>query len=120
MGFPDKSRSHAVLIGAAAFDDRNLSPLPAVARNLSTLRDLLTDPDHGSFSRDRCTPFLDPTYSANVPMALTRIVRLVEDVLLVYYAGHGVIGEHDGQLHLALQDTGMQDPDSTSLPFRRL
>jgi uncharacterized caspase-like protein len=49
----------------------------------------------------------DPKDEVAVGAALTRAVREAEDLLLVYYAGHGLLDD-DGLLHFALADT---DPE---------
>ncbi len=43
-------RSRALLIGASSYRDVGLPDLPAVARNLSDLQKVLTDPDLGGLS----------------------------------------------------------------------
>lgn len=114
---PDPNRSRAVLIGCSkAAPDGGLHPLPAVAGNISGLRDLLTSalwrlPD------DRCTVLLDPVSPREVSQAVKDAAEDATDAVLVYYAGHGVLDSGSGRLHLALPDSWSTSAYDTCLPY---
>jgi hypothetical protein len=99
------SRSWAVLIGASRYTaDPELSPLPAVRNNLDALQTVLTDHRYCGFPRDRCTVITDPDDSQAIGRALAEAGEAAEDLLLVYYAGHGLI-DRRGDLYLGLTGT---------------
>ncbi|MEV4366578.1 transporter substrate-binding domain-containing protein [Nonomuraea sp. NPDC049637] len=100
----DGGGSRAVLIGAGTFHDPELPDIPAVRRNLEDLREVLTHPVHGLLTADHCQILADPADQAAVGVALTAAVREAEDLLLVYYCGHGVLDD-TGVLHFALTGT---------------
>src|SRR5216683_1561972 len=93
----DPGVSRAVLAGTAHYDHGNLDDLPAVAANLDHLRMLLMEPDLWGLPEGNCTVLLD---CDRVPIAdaLDSAARAAEDLLLVYYAGHGLCKEQDGAL----------------------
>ncbi|GAA1614729.1 hypothetical protein GCM10009733_008650 [Nonomuraea maheshkhaliensis] len=105
--FPDGRGSRAVLIGAGTFHDPQLPDIPAVRTNLEDLRHVLTHPVHGLLEADHCQTLADPADQAAVGVALTAAVREAEDLLLVYYCGHGVLDD-TGALHFALTGTNAE------------
>lgn len=105
--FPDGAVSRAVLIGCGDFDDIDLPAIPAVSSNLTDLCSALTDSTHGILPPEHCRVLADPVDQRSVGVALAQAARDAEDLLLVYYTGHGLLDE-DGLLHFALSST---DPD---------
>ncbi|MFH9314404.1 caspase family protein [Streptomyces anulatus] len=97
-----------MLIGAGSFHDPELPDIPAVQANLDALRRTLTHPVHGVFAPEHCVVVADPKDQAAVGAALSRAVRESEDLLLVYYCGHGLLDEA-GLLHFALTGTDHQN-----------
>lgn len=116
---PDYSRSRAILIGTSTYQDPLFPPLPAVANSLRGLQDVLTDPGLCGWPTDRTTVLEDPTDVRRLTQTLRRLVRDTEDVLFVYFAGHGTIVRR-GQLCLVVADTDASDPDITGLEFERV
>ncbi|WP_078948603.1 caspase, EACC1-associated type [Streptomyces noursei] len=106
--FPERATSRAVLIGTGAFHDPELPDIPAVRANLDGLRRTLTHPVHGAFEPEHCVVVADPKDQATVGAALSQAVRESEDLLLVYYCGHGLLDE-DGLLHFALTGTDTEN-----------
>ncbi|MEU8356196.1 transporter substrate-binding domain-containing protein [Nonomuraea sp. NPDC048882] len=96
-----------MLIGAGTFHDPELPDIPAVRTNLEDLRQVLTHPVHGLLEADHCQTLADPADQAAVGVALTAAVREAEDLLLVYYCGHGVLDD-TGALHFALTGTNAE------------
>jgi hypothetical protein len=105
-----------VLIGVSHYESAGLPPLPAVRANLTDLRAALTDPAGGTVTGDGCRVLGDDATPADVGMALAESRRQAGDLLLVYYAGHGILDD-DGRLHLALRTTSGDHPGWTAIPI---
>ncbi|WP_433436022.1 cell division protein CrgA [Nonomuraea sp. CA-141351] len=116
---PDRSRSRAVLIGTAYYQDSSFPRLPAAANSLHGMYDILTDPSLGGWPADRVTMIEDPVDAPKLVQTLRRLARDVEDVLLLYFVGHGTILPN-GHLCLTLSDTDADDPDVTGLEYERV
>src|SRR5690242_7190567 len=112
---PDPDRSSAVLIGTS-FYGPDLPGLPAVQNNLQDLAVLLTDPVLGVLRSDRCTMILNSQTPRDVGTVLSGKVRMAEDLLLVYYAGHGLLSS-SGELYLGLSGTEQANLEFTALPY---
>ncbi|MFF5139264.1 caspase family protein [Streptomyces sp. NPDC013157] len=113
--FPDGAASRAVLIGCGDFDDIDLPAIPAVKPNLTDLHSALTHRTHGILPPEHCRVLADPADHRSVGMALAQAAREAEDLLLVYYTGHGLLDE-DGLLHLALSSTDPGHVGFTGVP----
>ncbi|MEU5598837.1 caspase family protein [Streptomyces sp. NPDC020298] len=113
--FPDGGASRVVLIGCGDFDDIDLPAIPAVKSNLADLRSALTDQTHGTLPPEHCRVLADPADHRSVGMALAQAAREAEDLLLVYYTGHGLLDE-DGLLHFALSSTDPGHVGFTGVP----
>lgn len=61
----------------------------------------------------------DPSDWRPLARRLRALARETEDVLLLYFVGHGVMLPN-GELCLAVSDTGLDDPDLTGLEYRRV
>ena len=113
---PDPACSRAVLVGCSRYS--HLKNLPAVAGNLTDLRVALTDTALGGFAPGSCRVLDTPQAPAQVAEFLLREARRAQDTLLMYFAGHGVLGRRN-ELHLAIAGTS---PDqalaaATALPY---
>ncbi|MFJ5535380.1 caspase domain-containing protein [Streptomyces sp. NPDC093261] len=115
MRFPDGAASRVVLIGCSDFDDIGLPAIPAVKANLADLHSALTQDTHGILRPEHCRVLADPAGHRSVGMALAQAAREAEDLLLVYYTGHGLLDE-DGLLHLALSSTDPGHVGFTGVP----
>lgn len=100
----DPARSRALLIGAHSFTDPDLEPLPAVARNLDRLAELLRDPSVWGLAADHLSVLAEPDRDQALGEA-GRLADEAEDTLLVYYAGHGFVHDLSNELYLALPRT---------------
>ncbi|MCH0563471.1 MULTISPECIES: Rieske 2Fe-2S domain-containing protein [unclassified Streptomyces] len=78
--------------------------MPAVRRNLTDLAAILGDPVLGSIPAGQCTVVSDPADARAAYGALQSAARAAEDTLVVYFAGHGLLGAR-GELFLAMADT---------------
>ncbi|QTE02968.1 caspase, EACC1-associated type [Streptomyces cyanogenus] len=112
---PDGAASRAVLIGCSDFDDIDLPAIPAVKSNLADLRSALTHETYGILPPEHCRVLADPADHRSVGMALAQAALDADDLLLVYYAGHGLLDE-DGTLHLALSSTDPGHVGFTGVP----
>ncbi|WP_329218214.1 caspase family protein [Streptomyces sp. NBC_01485] len=115
---PDGSASRAVLIGVPTYRSADLAEIPAVRDNLTALRKVLTG-EHGLLPVGHCQVLGDqdqPLDKATLGSALA-VARLeATDLLLVYYAGHGLLDE-DGLLHLTLADAEPDNVAYTAVPL---
>ncbi|RKN32348.1 caspase family protein [Micromonospora musae] len=112
--FPDPDRSWAVLIGADRFPvAADLPDIPAVRENLSSLQAVLTDPHVGTLPQ--CLRVDKEATATDVGAALKEAAEAATDVLLVYYAGHGLVDDL-GRLYLALAGTDPGRPGYSAVP----
>ncbi|HVK24468.1 MAG TPA: caspase family protein [Actinokineospora sp.] len=118
---PDPARSRAVLIGVDSYTDPTLSPLPSVAGNLAGLRDLLTSPHGTGLPDEHCVVLSNPRTPVAVDEAIHTAAAEAEDMLLVYYAGHGEVNwRENSELYLTVQDTNTRLLGSSAVPCARL
>ncbi|MDQ7908744.1 caspase family protein [Phytohabitans sp. ZYX-F-186] len=95
-----------------------LPDIPPVAGNVDGLARVFRDPGLGGLGGDTCHTLVDPAKD----LAIRQIAvwcREPEDVLVVYFSGHGLIGE-DGELLLACADTDPDMAEYTALPISLL
>ena len=109
-----------LIVGVSQYDlDPDIADLPAIANNLLDLPAELTDPTGAAFDPEHVKVVVNPKTEAEVMLPLVNMAIRTPDLLLVYYAGHGLLGEN-GQLHLALTDTLREGVDYTALPAEQL
>ncbi|MEU7292426.1 caspase family protein [Streptomyces exfoliatus] len=117
MELPDPLGSYAVLIGSSSYDSPDLEDLPAVSRNLEDLGRLLEDPGVWGLPPDHVTRVAEPSSAADLLDAVREAARRATDTLLVYYAGHGLVGPGEvDSLMLALPSSDPERP-YTSVDF---
>jgi hypothetical protein len=105
----DLSRSRAILISNAVFEDKiNIKDLPAAAGCAPAMKALLTSELCG-WPVGRVEILEDMAAPSEVARRLVELTKGIQDVLLLYYVGHGLRTSH-GQLALALRDTS-SDPE---------
>jgi tetratricopeptide (TPR) repeat protein len=117
MRLPDRERSRGVLIGSGTYASPDLPDVPAVHNNVRDLKRELIRSGRGAFHPEHCAEITDPADVHSLGRQLLHVARQAEDVLLVYFAGHGLLGPRRGELYLALGDT---DPDAlvyTAMPI---
>jgi uncharacterized membrane protein HdeD (DUF308 family) len=90
-----------------------------VANSVNGLHKILTDPTLCGWHAERISVLTDPVDVRRLVQTLRRLAATTDDVLLVYFVGHGTILRR-GQLCLVLSDTDAQDPDVTGLEFERI
>ncbi|HKR50580.1 MAG TPA: caspase family protein, partial [Pseudonocardiaceae bacterium] len=116
---PDAQRSRALLIGVGEFTDDHFPGLPSVRRNLTGLGEVLTSPWGAGLPDNHCRRLDDPTDMRMVGGHLMQFAAQAQDLLLVYYAGHGLI-DAQGELYLALSTTSEDLVSWTAVPFSLL
>ncbi|MEU9603227.1 caspase family protein [Streptomyces sp. NPDC048057] len=111
----DPQASYALLVGACQYE--TLDDLPAVQRNLSTLRDLLCTPELWGLPPDHCVVMPEPDSADEVVKALEHVAGRTVETLVVYYAGHGLVDPVTEELNLALTGSDGNRVAPSSLPF---
>ncbi|QTD96074.1 caspase, EACC1-associated type [Streptomyces cyanogenus] len=114
--FPDPAGSRAVLIGVSRYEHPKLPGLPAVRANLADLKAVLTDPVNGTLRDEHCVMVHEPRVPTDFGLPVTEAAGEATDVLLVYYAGHGIV-DGQGRLHLAVFHTDPARTSVTALPY---
>jgi hypothetical protein len=116
--YPDPELSRAVLIGASTFDRSDQLPnLPAVHNNLVDLRAVLTNPITGIFAENHCVVVEAPGTPADAVRPLSLLARQAEDLLLIYYSGHGVQHPMRDELYLAVGGTDENILSASAVAF---
>ncbi len=116
---PFSDRSRAVLIGVSRYNDPSLPDLTSVGANLHDLKALLSDEISGSIREADCFLVEDPEHHADVGDAVSRAAREATDVLIVYYAGHGVLSQQS-RLFLALANSVKERIEWSGIDFELL
>jgi hypothetical protein len=116
----EPNTTQAILIGASEFDDEELLPLPAVKNNISELERLLAEPKVIGIPRENTTSIVNALSGDDISRKINDIVTKALDTLIIYYAGHGVMGLHQ-KLYLATKNTHRSKPEfSGALPFSKI
>jgi hypothetical protein len=105
LRLPDPAGSRAVVIGVSKY--RYLESLPAVANNVETLHELLTSAGGWRLPPANCVKILNPPSASAVLQKVHAAAREARSALLVYFAGHGLLDDGGGELHLALSNSAL-------------
>lgn len=117
MRLGDPSASRVALMGTATYTGSGgLPDVPAVANNLRALREIFTDPGLGAMPRDHVPTLLDARTPAEADEWLEGVARAASDLLLVYYSGHGLIGD-DEELYFTVGGSDIDHVHRTAVPF---
>ncbi|MFE7810751.1 caspase domain-containing protein [Streptomyces sp. NPDC057433] len=106
--------ARAVLIGTTTY--RMFEKIPHSYNNIRGLAGVLTDPELSSFTSEHVRLVDDPATPADIMQPLKQAAEDAEDILLVYYSGHGQLSGENSELHLTLTGSEPEAPWS-SLPF---
>jgi WD40 repeat protein len=111
--------SRVLLAGTAYHPAAPQLDVPAVARSVTDLAAVLRD-KIGVRAENLREPLIDPSGPSALGQALDRVAPEASDTLLVYYAGHGLIGPNQ-ELYLATSATdSLGDGLYNALPYRVL
>ncbi|MEU2733190.1 caspase family protein [Streptomyces griseoviridis] len=113
MRLPDSKKSRVVLIGSSRYGSTELPDVPAIENNLSTLFDTFTGQSTGFIAPENCTILLNPEDQASVGELVASASEEAEDLLLIYYAGHGLLSAARHELFLSTTNTA----PGSRLPF---
>lgn len=113
MSVPDQHESRVALIGTS--NHKAMPPLPAVANNISALREALCNPAIWGVSSNNCISVLDPMTPPEMLDPVRAAAESATDTLVVYFAGHGLLNDN-GQLHLSLVDSS-NDRMYSAVPY---
>lgn len=115
---PQDELSRAVLIGTSDFEFSDRLPdLPAVQQNLTGIATALRDSRSGILSWEQCVTIDTPDSPASFMGRLRKAANQAEDLLLVYYAGHGIRHDTRDELYLTVRETNPEVLDGTAVPF---
>ena len=116
-GLADVLSSQAVLVGVSQY--LNLPSVPHVENNLRAIAEVLGDRDLWGLPPERLRMLPNPSSAMDVIEAVGQAAAQVEvdGLLLVYFAGHGLLDERTGQPILALSGTSVEDAGMTGLPY---
>jgi uncharacterized caspase-like protein len=103
----------ALLIGNGTYDDAAFRALARPATDVEALSRVLADPSIGEF--DEVVPLIDADCNT-IRKAVAGLYkkRSSGDVLLMFYAGHGVKDDF-GELHLVTRDTVSDELSATAI-----
>ena len=100
----DENRS-ALIVAVSEYQDAGLRQLVAPAQDAEALARVLGDPTIGGFAVK--TLLNQPSHQVNREIEVFFANRAREDLLLLYFSGHGLKDE-EGRLHFATPDTDRQ------------
>lgn len=114
----DVSESRVVLMGVGSFDGDGLADLPSVPAGVDALRRAFTDPGVWGLRPDHCAVMPEDSEVRHALGMVRVAAREATDLLLIYYAGHGLTTTR-GDLLLALRGT-VRGEAETALPYHYL
>jgi len=120
VGLPDPERSRVVLIGTGRYTDEKLPDLPVVENTVASLEAALTDPRYGVVPKSHCVVLLNEGDIRQLGRCLRSAAKQADDLLLVYYAGHGLVAGRRHELYLGLPDSEWIEPEFNSLEYDKL
>ena len=112
----DFSRSRAVLIGVSEYQNSTFTPIPAAFNNVASLKRMLADPMVSGWPHDRISVVFNPMYPGSLATTLDELAQAADDVLLIYYIGHGKL-DNKAQLCLTVSTTHPARPLYTGFPY---
>lgn len=117
MRLGDPATSRIALIGTSTYGTAGSLPdIPAVVNNLRVLQSIFTEPGLGGIPKANVPILLNAQTPAEVDEWLERIARESHDLLLVYYSGHGLVGD-DEELYFTVAGSDDDSIHRTGVPF---
>jgi DNA segregation ATPase FtsK/SpoIIIE, S-DNA-T family len=104
----------ALLIANDRYIDESLADLYAPREEARDLSSLLADADVGAFDH---TVLLENESKSSVERAIETMLRAAgpEDLILLYFSGHGIRSSKRGRLHLAVANSELDSLSSTAV-----
>jgi len=107
-----EGKRYALLIGNSAYCDAEFPPLTKPARDVEDFAALLRDPQIGAF--DEVTECVDRSWhEARLDLSRFFRQRHKDDLLLLYFSGHG--RRESGEFYLVFSDTTFDDLDASAI-----
>ncbi len=103
----------ALIIASYQYEDADLRQLVAPAQDAEALARVLADPAIGDFEVQ--TLLNEPSYEVNQAIEAFFADRKRDDLLLLYFSGHGIKDE-EGRLYFATTDTRRKLLRATAIP----
>lgn len=116
MRAADPARSRVVLVGTPEYAHAELTDIPQIRANLADLARVLAAPRLGGLPAAHVVVAPEQAGVPEIGGLLGRAAAAAEDLLLFYFAGHGLL-DRSGELHLALHRSTPADPGYDALRF---
>src|SRR5262245_49031092 len=106
MSYPEplsyRPDTRIVLVGTTVCpeDPHKLPPLPQVKGNIDHLHRLFLDPDIVGLPSEAIIRLLDRAEASDIVTQIAKASKVATDTLIVYYAGHGLVGDKQTPLYL--------------------
>ena len=111
--------SRAVLVGVSAYEYAEFPPIRAARNSLEAMSSLLSDPALCAWPPEWVTVIANPISAAGLATQIADLAESTTGVLLLYYAGHGVLSA-SGELCLTVTSTRPDRPKISGLPWETL
>ena len=113
------ARSRALLVATTVSPDPVIATMPAAAGSLAGMREVLTDPALCGWPGTSVTSVQDTSDPRALLHTLRTLAGEAEEILLVYFAGPGILLSHS-QLCLGLAGTRLHDAEDGGLPYAQV
>jgi hypothetical protein len=108
-----------VLVGVSAYEYAEFPPIRAARNSLEAMSALLSDPALCGWPPEWITVIANPISAAGLATQIADLAESTTGVLLLYYAGHGVLSA-SGELCLTVTSTRPDRPKISGLPWETL
>ena len=108
---------HALLIGISSYG-QGLQPIPSALKDVEAMKSVLLEPELGGFAEDRVQVLTNPRRT-DLDIAIEDFFadKEFDDLLLLYFSGHGFRDENNRQLQLLF---GTAESRRSTKPGRRI
>src|SRR5499427_10885916 len=111
--------SRAVLVGVSAYEYAEFPPIRSARNSLEAMCSLLADPALCGWPPAWITVIANPISAAGLATQIADLAESTTGVLLLYYAGHGVLSA-SGELCLTVTSTRPDRPKISGLPWETI
>jgi hypothetical protein len=117
----DPETTKVILVGTSKCPlDPSIPDLPGVDKNLESLFSLFVDKAIVGVPETNIQLLCNESKAGDINMELLRVAKAADNTLIVYYTGHGLIGEDSPTLLLAAGETTWEYRDANALPFEKV